>query len=260
RGNEAVELVDKFVDAKLVGIFSFKVGILRVEVSDEFGLGGNVARQHRDGPGPRTGAALGITHIWGELFPLLDLLTPLALALYSAGYRRTRRPFRIVAPLGIDDLAVVTIGAAITRGEAPEKSGAGLVDVRNSLLHRILVPDHAFVIVGSLAAAVIDLPVALGVIAGDSGYRPVVPVATDFAGVVEVVQHSKLERELVLVRSDIPTVHGERLISVAGFEIAKQLIVGAILLNDVDDVLDRTTSPQGSREFCANRGMPLDAN
>ena len=60
------------------------------------------------------------------------------------------------------------------------------------------------------------------------------PVAGNFTAVIKIVQHSKLQGQLVLVGRDILAVHSERRISVANFpvanlQIAEDLVVGAIL-------------------------------
>ena len=63
-------------------------------------------------------------------------------------------------------------------------------------------------------------------------------VTGDVAAVVKIVEDAKLFCEGMLVRSDVRPVHGEGGIAVADSEVAKNLIVGAVFLDDVDDVLD----------------------
>ncbi len=80
------------------------------------------------------------------------------------------------------------------------------------------------------------------------------PIAGDFAGVVEVVEHAELQRQLVNVGRDRFAVHGEFGIAVADglavlLEVAEDLIVGAILLDDVDDVLDAAIGRAGKGDL-----------
>src|SRR5580700_7082581 len=63
-------------------------------------------------------------------------------------------------------------------------------------------------------------------------------VAGNFSAVVEIVEHAELPGELVLVRSDVGAIDGERRVAVADLQIAEDLIKGAVLFDDVDDVLD----------------------
>jgi len=65
-----------------------------------------------------------------------------------------------------------------------------------------------------------------------------VAVTGDVAAVIEIIENAELASKLVLVRSDVLAIHGERRIAVTDSQIAEHLIVGAILLDDVDDVAD----------------------
>src|SRR5260370_38467169 len=62
------------------------------------------------------------------------------------------------------------------------------------------------------------------------------PVAGDIAAVIEIIEHSKLFREGMLVRSDFRSVHGNGWVAVADPEIAKNLIERAVFLDDVNHV------------------------
>ena len=69
-------------------------------------------------------------------------------------------------------------------------------------------------------------------------------VTGDFAAVIKIVQHSKLQRQLVQVGRDIGAVHGQRRIAIAyflavEFQVAENLIVGAVFLEDVDHMTNR---------------------
>src|ERR1700734_2800412 len=63
-------------------------------------------------------------------------------------------------------------------------------------------------------------------------------VAGNFSAVVEIVEHAELQGERVLVRSDVGAVHGKGWIAVANFQIAENLVIGAVLFDYIDDVLD----------------------
>ena len=63
-------------------------------------------------------------------------------------------------------------------------------------------------------------------------------VAGDVAGVVEIVEDAELASEFVLVGSDLFAVHGDGGVAVGVREIAEDLIVGTVFLNDVDHVAD----------------------
>ena len=121
----------------------------------------------------------------------------------------------------------------------PNVAGAWLVHVRFIFIERDFIGYTALKIVTALIAAVIDLPSLLIVVAGNRGHRPIMSIARDFAAIVEIVEQAELKRQLVLVRSYIGAVHRKRWIAVACFQIAEYLIVGAILFDDVDNVMNR---------------------
>src|ERR1022692_4325268 len=63
-------------------------------------------------------------------------------------------------------------------------------------------------------------------------------VAGDLSAVVEIVEHAELQSERVLVGRDVGAVERERWVAVADSQITEHLIIGAVLFNNVDDVLD----------------------
>src|SRR5580704_4209909 len=68
-------------------------------------------------------------------------------------------------------------------------------------------------------------------------------VAGNFSADIEIVEYAELQRELVFVRRDVGAVHCEGGVAIADllfaeFQIAENLIVSAIFLDDIDDVLD----------------------
>src|SRR5580700_11899156 len=64
-------------------------------------------------------------------------------------------------------------------------------------------------------------------------------VAGNFSAVVEIVEHAELQRELVLVGRNVGAVEREEGVAVAHLQVTEHLIVGAVFLDDIDDVLDR---------------------
>ena len=69
------------------------------------------------------------------------------------------------------------------------------------------------------------------------------PIARHLARVVEVIQHSKLQRQLMQIWRNGFAIHSERGVAVAHrlsilFQIAENLVVCAVFFNDVNHVLD----------------------
>ncbi len=143
-----------------------------------------------------------------------------------------------VAPLRIHEFAVVAVGESVVGDVVPEKAGGGIVDIGLIVFERKFVGDGALEIIGSLFAAIGDLPGFFVVVAGDGGGGPEMAVAGNFSAVVEIVEHAELQRQLVLVGRDVGAIHGEGRIAVAGLQIAENLVVGAVFFDDVDHVLD----------------------
>jgi hypothetical protein len=77
-------------------------------------------------------------------------------------------------------------------------------------------------------------------------------VSGNFPAIVEIVEHAELQREFVLVGRDVCAIHGERWIAVAHRQVAENLIVGAIFLEDVDHVADGILSA-GKVNLAADR-------
>src|SRR5208337_1462853 len=93
-------------------------------------------------------------------------------------------------------------------------------------------------VVTALLAAIVDRPGPLVVVGVDGGGGPDVPVAGNFATVVEVVKDAELPRQFVLVGRDVFAIHHQRGIAVGLADVAEELVVGAVFLDDVDDVLN----------------------
>ena len=87
-------------------------------------------------------------------------------------------------------------------------------------------------------AAIVHRIPALHVVAGGGGVRPYVAVAGDVAGIIKIIEHAELPRQLVMVGRNLLAVHYQRGVSVGFLDVAKDLIVGAVLLDDVQHMLD----------------------
>ena len=125
------------------------------------------------------------------------------------------------------------------RQVAPEIAGRRIVHVGNAEIQRDDVTHAALEVVAALLAAIVDLPGLLVVVAGDGRGGPDVSIAGNFAAVVEVVEDAELPRQLVLVGRDVFAVHHQRRIAVGLADVAEELVVGAVFLDDVDDVVNR---------------------
>src|SRR5713101_8471289 len=70
------------------------------------------------------------------------------------------------------------------------------------------------------------------------GGRPVPAFAADPAAGIKIVEGDELPRELVMIGSERLGKKCEPRITVAFLEVAEHLVIGAVLLQDVDDVVD----------------------
>ena len=127
----------------------------------------------------------------------------------------------------------------MTREIAPQISRSGLINVWNIFLNWVAVIDNSLVVIGAFLAAISNLPGVLGVVTSDRRIRPYMTIAGYFSAVIKIVEHAKLSRQLMLVRSDVLAEHDEGGIAVAGSEIPEHLIISAVLLDDVNYVFDR---------------------
>src|SRR5665213_810834 len=81
-------------------------------------------------------------------------------------------------------------------------------------------------------------PLLLVEIGGVGGVRPGVAVDADLPIAIKVVENDILLRQRVLVRGDLLAKENQLGIAIGVRNVAKLLIVGSVLLDDVDDVLD----------------------
>ncbi len=88
-------------------------------------------------------------------------------------------------------------------------------------------------------AAIAERPDPLDEVAGIGPHRPFVAVGADLALDVEVVEQHELADQGVVVGRDGLGEQADARLAVAFGHVAEDLVVGAVLLDDVDDVLDR---------------------
>ena len=117
------------------------------------------------------------------------------------------------------------------------------------------------VVLGIVAADV--LPGAgLGVLRVVCLHQPVVPLGGVGADVVQVVVEAELLLQRMLVGCDSLAELRQRRVAVTSGVVAVDLVVGAVLLDDHEDVLDRGRVPEtlwdGDR-ICLGSGCLLDA-
>ncbi len=122
--------------------------------------------------------------------------------------------------------------------------------IRDPLLGR-LVPDVAAGRSGRLEqaplggvgdpaiATIADRPDPLDEVARIRPHRPFMPVGADLAVHVEVVQQHEFASQRMVVGRDGLGEQAEVRLAVALGHVAEDLVVSAILLDDIDDVLDR---------------------
>ena len=202
-------------------------------------LGGNVGGDEGNGPGPlvHSAAPLG-----GQLLAGSDGFVRTVVALHQRPHLRIGDA-RLIAKRGGDVFAEVIVAFAVGGEIAPQIAAGRLVHVGNLLQQRIAQGYGTLVVVGSLAAAVGLLPGFLKIVSTDGRSGPDVAIAGDLAGVEKIIEHTELESQLMLVGGDGLAIHGQAGVAVAHrlsilLEVAEDLIVGAVFLDDVDDVLD----------------------
>ena len=82
-------------------------------------------------------------------------------------------------------------------------------------------------------------PDPLDEIRGICPHRPLVAVGADLTLDVKVVEEHELSGQSVVVRRDGLGEQADVGFAVAFFHVAEYLVVGAVFLDDVDDILDR---------------------
>ena len=105
--------------------------------------------------------------------------------------------------------------------------------------------------------AVVVRQVLDDVLVGHRARAPGPTVAAGFAGVVEVVEQYEALRQGVLARCNVVAEQHETWIAIALRQVAQHLIVGAILLDDVDHVGNAASSEANRIEAVINLDVDL---
>ena len=92
-------------------------------------------------------------------------------------------------------------------------------------------------------SVVVARPQLLGEIVAVALIRPLVPGNGDLAVGVKVVAQRELRRQRVVIGRDVRAEQRQVRVAVAGRQVAEDLVVGAVLLEDEDDVPDRVGRP-----------------
>ena len=136
-----------------------------------------------------------------------------------------------------DELAVTAIAHARLAAAVPEVAAGGNGDGRRAF-GRIL--EAADGILAVLAPVPIDLrPDLLDIIGRIGRHAPFVAVGADFAVNIEIVQEHELPGQGVMIGRDPLGKNAKRRIAVALADIAEDLVVGPVFLDDIDAMLDR---------------------
>ncbi len=137
--------------------------------------------------------------------------------------RRLRHEFAIAAIRDASGLGAIPNVAAGGRGDGKKSFGG-----EGKFFH--------------LVVAVGKRPHLFHEVGGVRSHAPFVAVGADFGICVKIIQQHKVTGQPVLVRRDALRENAEARIAVAQWQVAKDLIVGAIFLHDVDTILDRTAA------------------
>src|SRR5439155_4488636 len=198
------------------------------------------AFKQRNWPRPRADRTMRVTDVLRQRLVFTNLVANAFGATRGSGSRGWQRELRPLwlAPFSFDELAIIAVSEVVASNVIPEKASRGVVYIGFANFQRIFVGYRALIVIYSFFATISDLPGFFVVVAGNCRGRPIVPIARDLAAVIEVVEHTELQSELVFVGGDVRAVHSERWVAVADFQVAEDLIIGAIFLDHVYDVAD----------------------
>src|SRR5450759_4524529 len=135
----------------------------------------------------------------------------------------------------VDELTVIPVSNPCTLGEIPQVPAGWLGHI--VIGHATTI--ESLVIVAPPPPGVVARYRLLGVVSHIARHRPVVSIGTDFGVYEEAIEDAEPLRESVMVWRDAARKEDERRIPVRLTEIAENLIVGSVLLDDVDHVLER---------------------
>ena len=149
----------------------------------------------------------------------------------------------------VDELAVAAVADRCFTAAVPEVA-AGRTSDRRRAFRRIREPPRR--LLGVLAAPAIDQrPDLFDVIGGVGGHAPFVAVGAYLAVNIEIVQEHELPGQRVVIRGNALGKNAQPRLAVALRNIAENLVVGAVFLDDVDAVFDRARLAKLARDRIA---------
>ena len=161
------------------------------------------------------------------------------------GHGRLDAPRAVRVGAGpVGELAVAAHADAGAGREVPDVAVAR----RRQVAVRVAIAVAAFAEIHAAAPAVVGRPQLLDHVGGVGAGRERVAVVADLGVDVEVVEQHELARQRVRVRRHLLAEDGQRRIAVALLEVAEDLIVGAVLADHVEHVLDRRGIADAARD------------
>ena len=161
-----------------------------------------------------------------------------------AAQPRNRRDDKAARPLAGGELAIAAERDAGARREVPEVAIRRGAEVAVGVA--LLVP--ALAQIEPSAVAVVRRPQLLDGVRRIGCGREGMPVRAHLGVDVEVVEEHELPREGVCVRRHLLAEESEIGIAVAGRDVAEHLVVGTVLADHVEEVLDRRALPGAVRD------------
>ena len=139
--------------------------------------------------------------------------------------------------VGLAGQQILAAGSVGRKGSAREKRIGGLAFGQGGE-GNVDVAVHALAVKAEAALRVVNRILVLDHVGGASGSAPRPAVIADFGGIAEVVQGNELQRQVMLIGRDGLSKQSQIGIAIAAPQVAQNLVVGPVFLEDVDHVLD----------------------
>ena len=127
--DKAVEFVQEFVGAELIGVGNFEIREERIEVIAKLNLRGDIFGEDGNVPGIGTGPAARVTNVFGKWVAFLDDGARAGNTFDHGRSGLGNLVGRRIAPFGDDEFAVVAIGNAVSGEILPEIAAGGFACV-----------------------------------------------------------------------------------------------------------------------------------
>ncbi len=151
--------------------------------------------------------------------------------------------------VAMDELAVAAHADAGTLGHVPDVA----LRWRRKIPERIALPATTFAEIDAAALSVVGRPDLFDGVGRVRARREGMAVVADFGVDVEVVEQDELANERVRIGRHVLAEQRQVRIAVALGNVAEHLVVGAILADDVEDVLDGRWITDLARDRRVNR-------